>query len=72
MATGCGTMQLVQLMQGEAAEMKEINITHHHNHNGIPGRRLLAPRVSAARVAWACLQQRSPGEPACRELDMLC
>ena len=47
--TGSGNMQfLVQLMQGEATEMKIIDFTHHHNGN--PGRRLLAPRVSAARL----------------------
>ena len=68
--TGSGSMQLVQLMQGEAAVMKFINATHHHK--GIPGRRLLAPRVSAARFAWYCLKQRSLGEPAFGELDTLC
>ena len=45
---------LVQLMQGAATEMEIIDFTHHHfthHHNGNPGRRLLAPRVSAARLA---------------------
>ena len=56
MAKGFGNMQLVPLMQGEAHVMKSTNTTYHFK--VIPGRRLLAPRVSVARFAWLCLKMR--------------